>query len=280
MIKLYEKDGHVHSPYCPHRYTDDPVSAYVAQAEKNGIKELTFAEHMPTVRGDFPTPLPINFKNPDMDGILEYFDGIKRFRSAYKGPVKINIGMEVDYMESFEEETKAMLSKLGNEMEEGILSVHYVKFGGQYYYVSNINYVAKAVEDAGGAEELNRIYYSALRKSILADLGPYKPKRLGHCTIIRMGHKRYPGLANDPAILDDIARLIKDNGFSIDLNMQGMRNDTCQELFGEPLLPYAKKYGIPAALGSDSHRAETVGAGFRLPAVMDNISWLRPDWVR
>lgn len=279
MIKLYEKDGHVHSPYCPHRYTDDPVSAYVEEAEKNGIKELTFAEHMPTVCEGFPTPLPINFKNPDMDGILEYFDGIKRFRSSYKGPVKINIGMEVDYMEGFEEETKAMLSKLGKEMEEGILSVHYVKFGGQYYYVSNINYVTKAVEDAGSAEELNRIYYSTLKKSILADLGPYKPKRLGHCTIIRMGHKRYPGLANDPAILDDIARLIKDNGFSIDLNMQGMRNETCQELFGEPLLPYAKKYDIPVAMGSDSHRADAVGAGFRLPAVMDNISWLRPDWV-
>lgn len=278
MIKLYEKDGHVHSPYCPHRYTDDPVSAYVGQAEKNGIKELTFAEHMPTVNEGFPTPLPINFKNPNMDGILEYFDGIKRFRASYKGPVKINIGMEVDYMEGFEEETRAMLSKLGGEMEEGILSVHYVKLGGQYYYISNINYVAKAIEDAGGAEALNLAYYSTLRKSILADLGPYKPKRLGHCTIIRMGHKRYPGLANDPVILDDIARLISDNGFSIDLNMQGMRNDTCQELFGEPLLPYAKKYDIPVALGSDSHRAETVGAGFGLPAIMDNISWLRPDW--
>jgi len=279
LIRLYEKDGHVHSPFCPHRYTDDTISAYVEAAERNRLKEITFAEHMPAVCENFPTPLPINFKNPDMDGIMEYFEEIKVFRAAYRGPVKINIGLEVDYMEGFEEETREMLSKIGDEIEEGILSVHYLKFNGQYYYISNKDYVATAVEEAGGAERLNAIYYETITKSILADLGRHKPRRLGHCTIIRLAYRKYPGLANNPDILDSLARRIKDGGYSIDLNMQGLRNETCMELFGEPLLPYAKKYDIPAALGSDSHRAETVGVGFNNTAVMDNISWLRPDWI-
>lgn len=276
-MKLYEKDGHVHTPFCPHRYTDDPIRAYIAAAEENGLKEITFAEHMPSVSEDFPTPLPLNFKNPDMDGIMEYFEEMKRFRSAYKGPVKINIGLEVDYMEGFEEETGAMLSDLGHSIEESILSVHYIKFNGQYYYISNINYVDRAIEDAGGAKSFNAVYYETVVRSIAADLVPYKPRRLGHCTMARMAHLKYAGLANDHDILDALARRIKDGGFSIDLNMQGMRNETCKELFGEPLLPYAKKYSIPVCPGSDSHRADTVGVGFDNHAIVDNLSWLRPD---
>lgn len=278
MIKFQEKDGHVHSPFCPHRYTDDPIADYVAAAEAAGLKEITFAEHMPTVCEGFPTPLPINFKNPDMECIRTYFEEMRRFRSSYKGSVKINIGLEVDYMEGFEEETRDMLERLGPQIEEGILSAHYLRFNGQYYYISNKDYVDTAAEEAGGAEKLNGIYYETIAKSMDAPLGRYKPKRLGHCTMIRLARSKYAGLENNPAILDALARKMKDGGYSIDLNMQGMRNETCMELFGEPMLPYAKKYGIPAAPGSDSHRANTVGAGFDHPAIANNISWLRPDW--
>jgi len=45
------KDGHIHSPYCPHG-TKDSFELYVERALKLGLKEMTFTEHMP-LQGNF-----------------------------------------------------------------------------------------------------------------------------------------------------------------------------------------------------------------------------------
>jgi len=39
------KDGHVHSPYCPHG-SKDSFELYIESALKLGLKEITFTEHM------------------------------------------------------------------------------------------------------------------------------------------------------------------------------------------------------------------------------------------
>lgn len=278
-MKLFEKDGHVHTPFCPHRYTDDPLEDYVKAAEEAGIKELAFTEHIPMVVDPLPTPTPITFRNPDIDGMMEYFKKTKEFRDNYKGDVKIVIGVEVDYLEGYEEKTREMMEIVGPYAEEILLSVHYLKIDGLFYYIANKDYVAKAVEGAGGADKLNKIYYDTVFKSLAADLGPYKANRIAHTPMIRLAHKTYPEFNEDPEVLEKLAIEIKKGGYSVDLNMQGLRNETCQEIFGVPLLPYIKKYDIPVVLGSDSHRASSIGVGFDHPSIVENLSWLRPEWV-
>ena len=48
MIKVnILRDGHIHSPYCPHG-TGDPFELYVERALEIGLEEITFTEHMLT----------------------------------------------------------------------------------------------------------------------------------------------------------------------------------------------------------------------------------------
>ena len=43
---IIERDGHIHSPYCPHG-SKDSFDDYINEAIKKGIKEITFTEHLP-----------------------------------------------------------------------------------------------------------------------------------------------------------------------------------------------------------------------------------------
>lgn len=45
----YLKDGHIHTPYCPHG-TDDSFEEYVQKAIQVGVDEISFTEHFPTTR--------------------------------------------------------------------------------------------------------------------------------------------------------------------------------------------------------------------------------------
>lgn len=49
-----KKDGHIHTPYCPHG-TLDPIHLYIEKAIQNGFREISFTEH---------APLPSNFIDP------------------------------------------------------------------------------------------------------------------------------------------------------------------------------------------------------------------------
>ena len=48
------RDGHIHSPYCPHG-SSDSFEQYIKKAIEVGVKVMTFTEHL---------PLPKNFNDP------------------------------------------------------------------------------------------------------------------------------------------------------------------------------------------------------------------------
>lgn len=57
MIREYNfknKDGHVHTKYCPHG-SDDNIEDYIEEAIKYKLDEISFTEHL---------PLPENFIDP------------------------------------------------------------------------------------------------------------------------------------------------------------------------------------------------------------------------
>ena len=45
----------------------------------------------------------------------------------YKGKIKINCGLEIDYIEGFESEIKETLNQIGSKLDDAILSVHFLK---------------------------------------------------------------------------------------------------------------------------------------------------------
>ena len=148
MIALNQKDLHVHSPFCPHRASDAPLEEYLTAAEKQGIVELGFAEH-----GPFPAPLSLTqyTKHPTLtdEEVELYFREMYALRETYTGPVKITIGLEVDFLEGFEEETARSLDLYGPRMEDGLLSVHNLLVDGRYLNLGYQHNIIAAVGKMG-----------------------------------------------------------------------------------------------------------------------------------
>ena len=56
-VYILKKDGHIHTPFCPHG-TTDPFEKYIEKAIDNNFSQITFTEH---------APLPTNFVDPTPD---------------------------------------------------------------------------------------------------------------------------------------------------------------------------------------------------------------------
>ena len=68
------KDGHIHTPFCPHG-TKDALEAYVEKALSLGFQEISFTEHAPLPEG-FIDPTPEQDSSMDIEQLEDYFDKI------------------------------------------------------------------------------------------------------------------------------------------------------------------------------------------------------------
>jgi histidinol-phosphatase (PHP family) len=256
------RDGHIHSPYCPHG-TDDSFELYVEKAIKIGLNEITFTEHM---------PLPQNFMDPEflkscaptLDKIEKYFKELDYIKEKYKQQIKINTGLEVDYIEGYEDKIKELLNKYGNKLEDGILSVHFIKLEDGYQCVDiSPEEFGKLSKKLGGVNQLYDKYYETLLKAIRADLGTYKPKRIGHPTLIRKFNTEYPLEYANITLLEEIVKEIKSRNYEVDFNTAGIRKPYCKELYPSGIFAdLVKRYEVNIVYGSDSHTALDVGRDF------------------
>jgi histidinol-phosphatase (PHP family) len=180
------KDGHVHSHYCLHG-SDDTFQMYIENAIKAGIDEISFTEHFPLPRG-FEDPSPQKDSSMDVEELEKYIKELQIVKKFYSGVIKINIGVEVDYIEGFEEKIKELLNKYGKDFEDSILSVHMVKYNSKYYCIDyDKDSFGELVDILGGVDKVYDLYYDTLKKAINSDLGMYKPKRIGHLNLVRRG---------------------------------------------------------------------------------------------
>lgn len=260
MILNIRRDGHVHSAYCPHG-SDDSLDMYIDTALKNNINEITFTEHMPLPIED---PSPRKNSALALDRLEEYLAGIAALKMKYKDKIKINVGLEVDYIEGYEKETKAILDKYGKFLDDAILSVHIVNFNNEYYQIGNgSDMIGELVEKIGGMDKLYDLYYETMLKSLKADLGKYKPKRIGHPTLVRKYKDDFPNEKYNLDLLEKVLKEMKKGEYEIDLNTSGLRRKKCGEVHPQGVfLNLCLKYNIPMVLGSDSHSSKYVGSEF------------------
>ena len=66
------KDGHIHSPYCPHG-SSDQFEKYIKKALEVGVMEMTFTEHLPLPK-NFKDPSPENNSAMTEENLLNYFN--------------------------------------------------------------------------------------------------------------------------------------------------------------------------------------------------------------
>ena len=199
----------------------------------------------------------------DIKDIDSYIKDVKEIKKKYEGKIKINLGFEVDYIEGLDEEIKEILNKYGDNIEDSILSVHFVKFNGKMEPIDCLEFFESLLNKVGSLEKVYDLYFETLLKSIKADLGVYKPKRIGHPTLIRIFNNKYPIDYKNIELMERVVKEIKNNNYEIDFNTAGLRKPYCKEIYpsGE-FLNLIKKYNVPVVYGSDSHKSEDVGKDF------------------
>ncbi|SDC57710.1 histidinol-phosphatase (PHP family) [Terribacillus halophilus] len=256
-------DFHVHTQYCQHG-ADDKMEAYVLQAIEKGLTHLSFTEHAPLPE-NFTDPAPKRDSTMDRDKVETYLSEGKALQKQYKEDLQINIGFEVDYIKGFERETQTFLDTYGPEMDDGILSVHMLQAPDKTFFCIDYSEeeFGRAAAAFGGLEPLYTAYYDSLQASVAAELGRFKPKRIGHITLIQKFQLAYPQPVDFSKEQTKLLELIKKQGYGLDINTAGLFKPLCKETYPPvKLIDYAKQLGIPLVPGSDSHTATGIGKGF------------------
>ncbi|WP_297423915.1 histidinol-phosphatase HisJ [Clostridium sp.] len=260
--KKIVRDGHIHSPYCPHG-TKDTFEMYVEKALEEGLEEMTFTEHMPFPCYFMEDKEFLDECAPDKDAIEKYLKDVKLIKLKYENKIKINIGLEVDFLEGYEEETKKLLNMYGPNLEDGLLSVHFIKIGDTYTAIDGKEGFEIALKELGTIEKVYDKYYETLLMAIKADLGKYKPRRIGHPNLIRIFNKLYPLEYKNNELLEALVKEIKNRDYEVDVNTAGLRKPYCGEIYvSGTFKELVNKYGVKKIYGSDSHTASDIGRDF------------------
>lgn len=272
MMKI---DGHIHSPYCPHG-TDDSFEQYIDTAIRLGFEEISFTEHAP-LPTQFVDPTPDQDSGMNLEQLDLYLSDLQKLKHKYKANIKINIGLEVDYIVHFEQETTKFLNEYGRFLDDSILSVHFLYHEDQYYCLDyNDEEFANIVSVFGNTEKVYKAYYQLLKKSVLIDLGSYKPKRIGHMTLVRKFHKKFRCDNSFKGDICTILDLIKNANMALDYNGAGVNKPLCQEPYPSNwVVQEANKRKIPLIYGSDAHRSRDLNQGYA--DLVDNIKLSSPS---
>lgn len=252
------KDGHIHTPYCPHG-TDDTFDKYIEKAIEVGLDEISFTEHFPLPNG-FKDPAPDDDSSIKLEQMNNYIEDVNNLKNKYKNKIKINVGAEVDYIEGFENEIKSLLNEYGKYLEDSILSVHMIKIKDKYYCMDfSSEEFEKIIALLGSVENVYNLYYDTLIKAVNADLGDNKPKRIGHLNLVRKYNKKFPYDYSKNEKLEQLIKLISQKGYELDYNVAGLFKEDCGETYiSGYLAELVKKYNIKVVLGSDSHNSKFI----------------------
>ncbi|WP_025026592.1 histidinol-phosphatase HisJ [Caldalkalibacillus mannanilyticus] len=255
-------DGHTHTPYCPHG-SIDPLKKYIEQAISQGFDCYSITEHAPLPK-TFHDPVPLQDSAMKWEDLESYLNDCQKLKKEYEKDILIYTGFEVDFLEGYEKETTDFLNEVGPYVDDAILSVHFLPVKGTWTCVdySPEHFEQDILAPLGSVDQVYLHYYQTYYKAVTAELGKYKPRRMGHLTVIEKFKKKYPSIQKDIwwshilFILQEIER----RGYQLDYNTAGLSKPLCQEVYpSADILVEAKKLRIPFVYGSDSHQAKTVG---------------------
>ncbi|WGG44808.1 histidinol-phosphatase HisJ [Rossellomorea sp. DA94] len=258
MLKV---DGHVHTPFCPHG-SKDSFEMYVERAIALDYSAITFTEHAPLPEG-FVDTTPDQDSGMDPSRLSEYFDALDILKEKYKDKIIILSGLEVDYIDGFEKESAEILTTYGPRMDDSILSVHFLQHRGKWDCLDfSPDVFGSMVDDYGSVDAVYARYYETVLKSTRADLGVYKPKRIGHITLVKKFQKLFPA---SQSFSDEISLILQEmagRDLELDYNGAGFVKPHCGESYPpQDVITQARAMGIKIVYGSDAHTADGLDQG-------------------
>lgn len=273
-------DGHTHTEFCPHG-SREPVEKMIQRAIKLGMQKYCITEH---------APLPPDFKDEyqgsksgideasmEMSDMNAYLTTTKKLQQKYADQIQISIGFEVDYLAGFEDWTKDFLNEYGPQTQESILSVHFMKgTNDKFWCVDNgVDDFQNGFKDLlADPQTVFQQYYQTIEQSVNADLGKYRPIRIGHMSLVRK-YQDYFGLTEDlnaanMQIVSDTLTKIKKQARQLDLNVAGLYKKYCNDFYpGKQITKAAQNLSIPLVYGSDAHDIDSVGHGIHLLKIIN-----------
>ncbi|MEK4230339.1 histidinol-phosphatase HisJ [Solibacillus sp. FSL H8-0538] len=251
-----KKDGHIHTPFCPHGSTDS-FEQYIEKAIEQNFASISFTEHAPLPAG-FIDPTPDQDSGMKAALLQPYLQELRTLKELYQDKITIHIGLEVDYISGFELETRHFLNEVGPFLDDAILSVHFLKHDDAYCCIDFSEEVyLNFAKQIGSIRSMYDLYYKTVRKSIDADLGSYKPKRIGHPTLIHKFQLAHQEQIDDAAQIKQLLRYMKVAGYELDVNSAGLSKPLCKEPYPPfPFIDFAKSIELPLVFGSDAHTAQ------------------------
>jgi histidinol-phosphatase (PHP family) len=259
------RDGHTHTEFTSHG-SREPTEQFIQRAVELRFETYSLTEHPPLPPG-FEDPTPDKSCGISWQELEPYLELGQKLKHRFANRIDIKVGLEVDYIPGFERETRQMLDKYGSELEDALLSVHFLKGKGGWRCVDHSpeDFQEGLLSVYGGVEAVHEAYWSVVKQAVLADLGPYKPRRLGHLSLAHKFQLKHP-LTNPqqfrPQILE-ILDLVKSRNMELDLNAAGLFKPDCREIYPAPwIIQEAIRRDISFVYGSDTHSVKGVGQGF------------------
>lgn len=236
-------DYHVHTTFSVDCAT--PMEASCEAAVVAGVSEIAFTDHQDLQ----PADMGFGFYRPDA-----YFAELERMRARFDGRLTILAGVEVDYHAETHEAVEAFLRDFGPRYDFVIGSVHYAS-GGEIIFPEH--FAGKSLDDVilPYLDQVER----AVRTGWFDTIGHLDlPKRY-----LPKTHRDY-----DPAAFRnrfrELLTVFVEHDQAFEINTSGIRQRPKTSMPGPSVVAwYAELGGRRITTGTDSHAAQTVGAGLR-----------------
>lgn len=265
-----KRDGHSHSQYCLHG-SGEPTEALVERAIDLGFDTYTVTEHAPlppAFAAALPYP-PATVASLQLEParLQEYLAAMHRLQARYAPHIRLLVGFELDFLPEHTTWTRRFLDEVGAQIDDAVLSVHYLPAGGAWRGIDlTPEELAQSVlPHYGGFAAFQQAYYRLVERAVEANLGPYKPGRIGHVSLCQKFQHYFPPLvpAETRAVSQQLDRLllaIRRQGCELDHNLSGLDKPYCREPYPpDAVANRARTLGIPLIYGSDAHSVAEVG---------------------
>jgi histidinol-phosphatase (PHP family) len=240
---LIPVDYHLHTNLCGHATGE--IDDYLEQALKLGIEEIGFSDHYPLYFLSKEETIP-NYAMSESQLPL-YVDMVQQLAKA--APIKVKLGIEVDYVPGYEKELAGKLTAYPFDYITG--AVHFIDGWG---------FDNPAEIDGYRNRKLYRIYeqyFSLIQQA--AETGIFDI--IAHPDLVKkFGFTLERDLT---PLYEETARVFKQANVCAEVNTAGLRYPAGEIYPSLAMLEILHRYDVPVTLGSDAHTPEQVGCDLK-----------------
>ncbi|MBT9130576.1 MAG: Histidinol-phosphatase [candidate division WS2 bacterium] len=237
-------DLHIHTKLCGHAVGE--MEEYIEVAINKEFEIFGFSDHLP--HEHIPALKPFIHLSMPENILSHYVKTVLELKEKYSSKLDILLGIEVDYDENYENETRKILSR--HPFDYAIGSIHVL---GDWLFDS-----PRQIEEWNNRviDEVYSEYYRNIKKLILSGLFNI----VGHLDLPKKFNHR-PRQDFEETMLD-LAKNLKNEGMVVEINISGLRYAAKEMYPSKNILSILKTERVDITFGSDAHEPKQVGENF------------------